>query len=77
MQTDTTAKAVKLRNRRADRSNCMMLTFARDRVHCELEISSRALAVSEGHLLADIDEDLPALDALQFENAMLHPWIVF
>ena len=31
----------------------------------------------EHYLLADIDEDLPALDALQFENAMLHPGIVF
>jgi hypothetical protein len=31
----------------------------------------------EHYLLADIDEDLPAFDALQFENAMLHPRIVF
>jgi hypothetical protein len=31
----------------------------------------------ERYLLADIDEDLPALDALQLENAMLHPRIVF
>jgi hypothetical protein len=31
----------------------------------------------EPYLLADIDEDLPALDTLQFENAMLHPRIVF
>ena len=31
----------------------------------------------ERYLLADIDEDLPALDTLQFENAMLHPRIVF
>src|SRR5204863_724963 len=29
------------------------------------------------YLFADINEDLPALDTLQFENAMLHPWIVF
>jgi len=28
-------------------------------------------------LLADIDEDFPALDTLQFENAVLHPRIVF
>jgi hypothetical protein len=31
----------------------------------------------ERFLFADIDEDLPALDALQLENAMLHPRIVF
>jgi hypothetical protein len=31
----------------------------------------------EHYLLADIDEDLPALDTLQFEDAMLHPRIVF
>jgi hypothetical protein len=31
----------------------------------------------EPYLFADIDEDLPALDTLQFENAMFHPRIVF
>src|SRR5262245_1253521 len=31
----------------------------------------------ERHLLADIDEDLPALHALQFENVMLYPRIIF
>ena len=38
---------------------------------------SRAASAPESYLLADIDEDLPELDALQFENAMLHPRIVF
>jgi hypothetical protein len=52
------------------------VTFARDRLLCELESLSR-VPVRQRYLLADIDENLPALDAIQFENAMLHPRIVF
>ena len=34
------------------------------------------MAVRQRYLFADIDEDFPALDALQFENAALKPGIV-
>jgi hypothetical protein len=36
----------------------------------------RALSVRERYLLADVDEDLPVLNALQFENAAYEPWVV-
>ncbi len=36
-----------------------------------------ARSTCQAELLPLVDEDLPAFDALQFENAMLDPWIIF
>src|SRR5262249_25317831 len=52
-------------------------TFALDRLQCELEIFLPRCQCGERYLLANIDEDFPALDALQFENALFHPGIIF
>src|SRR5712672_4623389 len=77
MQTDTTPRAVKLQKMRVDRANCM--TSRSRAIACGANWKSyfARCQCGEPYLLADIDEDLPALDTLQFENAMLHPRIVF
>src|SRR5262249_53716204 len=77
MQTETIPRAVKLKKRRVDRANCMA---SRSRaIDCGANSKSylARCQCGECYLLADINEDLPALDALQPENAVLHPGIVF
>jgi hypothetical protein len=45
-------------------------------IGCGANSKSYLRPCSECYLLPDIDEDLPALDALQFENPALEPGIV-
>src|SRR5437867_10842823 len=77
MQTDKTPKAVKLKSRRVDRPNCMMSRSRSIGRGANWKSYFARCQCEEPYLFADIDEDLPALDTLQFENAMLHPRIVF
>jgi hypothetical protein len=76
MQTAMTPRAVKLQERRVDRADCIGHARARSTsVRTGNAISHFSTATE--NLAARIDEDLPALDALQFENAVFHPRIVF
>src|SRR5438094_5630576 len=77
MQTDRTPKAVKLKSRRVDRANCMISRSRAMACGANWQSYFARCQCGEPYLLADIDEDLPALDTLQFENAVLHPRIVF
>jgi hypothetical protein len=52
------------------------VTFACDRLQCELEILSARYQCGERYLLAGIDKDLPTIDTLQFQNPALEPGIV-